>query len=295
MAYFAHHHLVIRPEDVWFSILTQLNMYIKAYSERLRKRFVAHEGRKELLIRIVQNSDKPKDLNFGQFSQDMSLAIEEHIPDKGLREWIIPDFTTTTENDKVVASIIFMGAMSNYFFFDGMTGCGLPSVTFLGERSDWTKMLEKLDKIPSLGEEASDWYRLLVPVVKWFIQTFDYPEHEEVKTFWQKILHHDSGGSGQPDIYSRWLTVFSFWDSDGKCIYKEAKEPTKRKKKRGDPRLVLDGVMYGRIRSEDITQGGCLLTLRFIKRRIHTWSGCTLVLWVWGSRVVATMARVSIG
>jgi Domain of unknown function (DUF4419) len=50
LAYNNHHHLVIRPEDVWFSILVQVNLYINAHAEEMRSMFVAHEGQKELKL-----------------------------------------------------------------------------------------------------------------------------------------------------------------------------------------------------------------------------------------------------
>jgi hypothetical protein len=49
-AYSQHHHLSIRPEDVWFTILSQLSFYINTHAEELRSSFVAHEGQKELVV-----------------------------------------------------------------------------------------------------------------------------------------------------------------------------------------------------------------------------------------------------
>ncbi len=49
-AYCDHHHLTIRPEDVWFAILTQLSFFVNAYGEELRSFFVSHDGRKELEV-----------------------------------------------------------------------------------------------------------------------------------------------------------------------------------------------------------------------------------------------------
>jgi len=47
-AYSDHHNLTIRPEDVWFSILTQLSFFVNAHAEELRSFFVSHDGKKEL-------------------------------------------------------------------------------------------------------------------------------------------------------------------------------------------------------------------------------------------------------
>lgn len=38
-----HHHLVVRPDDIWLAILTQFSSYVNAHAEELRGHFVAHE------------------------------------------------------------------------------------------------------------------------------------------------------------------------------------------------------------------------------------------------------------
>jgi hypothetical protein len=49
-AYSSHHHLTIRPEDVWFAILTQIGFFINSHAEEVRGFFVAYAGQKELQI-----------------------------------------------------------------------------------------------------------------------------------------------------------------------------------------------------------------------------------------------------
>jgi hypothetical protein len=56
-AYNQHHHLIIRPEDIWFSILVQINVYINAHAEDMRSMFVAHEGKKELKLYADKDAD----------------------------------------------------------------------------------------------------------------------------------------------------------------------------------------------------------------------------------------------
>jgi hypothetical protein len=260
-------------------------MFILGHAEELRSKFVAHEGKKALSIAI---GGKAGSVQFGEFAQSMTEAMQGNIVDKGLKDWIIPDFSTTTENDKIVASIIFMGAMSKYFTYDGATSCGLPSVKLLGEKEDWEKMLMKIDKVRDWGDETTKWHELLVPVLKRFVATFDAPGSMEVKDFWQRILHHLPGGSGQPDYYSGWLAVFSFWSSAGVCIYEETpprgersklkKKACKRcyyvkKKGAADPNafgscscpgggLTLDDVRYGRIQVDSVVQGWVSVDVR---------------------------------
>ncbi|TVY73418.1 hypothetical protein LSUE1_G005040 [Lachnellula suecica] len=159
-------------------------MYIQKNSEALSSKFVAHEGMMSLQVSIEgasATSGKPCTLGFAQFALAMADELQKHIIDEDLKEWVMPDFTTTTEHDKVVASIVFMGSMSKYFFMEGATGCGLPSVTLLGTKEDWERMLQKFDKIPSLGEEPTKWHALLVPVLKRFVETFTSPDSQRQK------------------------------------------------------------------------------------------------------------------
>lgn len=214
-AYNQHYHLVIRPDDVWFAILTQLSLYINQHSEELRGKFVAHEGKKELEIKRSGNRFTN---DLGKLAEAMGHKLEENIVDKELRDWIMPTFTTTTKQDEVVASVIMMGAMQKYFDYKFTFMCGLPSVTLLGEQSDWEDMLARLEKLKTFGEETEVWYTLLRPVLSRFVMSFKYPEAAEVKDFWNKIANHESQGSGSK-YYSGWITAFCFWNDDGEVMY----------------------------------------------------------------------------
>lgn len=108
----------------------------------------------------------------------------------------MPAFTTTRKSDQATASIIMMSTMQKYFSYVCQLRCGLPSVTLLGKKADWEKMLGRLERLKTFGEEPSAWYELLKPVLTKFVETFDHPESEEIKDFWQKIAHYSGGGSG---------------------------------------------------------------------------------------------------
>lgn len=222
-AYSRHHHLVIRPEDVWFSILTQLSFYINKHAEELRHLFVAHEGQKELEVRDY-GSLYTADYQF--LAQCMADKIDENVVDPELKEWIMPSFSTTTYVDRTVAAVLMMGTMQKYFSYKVTLMCGIPTVTLLGERDDWVQLLKKLDKIAQFGDEASDFEALLRTVLKRFVACFDDPSSAEVKDFWGKCITRIYGGSGPAGI-SGWITAFCFWDEDGECLAYRDKRPTK--------------------------------------------------------------------
>lgn len=256
-AYNMHHHLRIRPEDVWFAVLTQLSFYINAHAEELRGKFVSHEGKKELEVKFAIGNRYT--IDYGIFAKRMTLEIEKNIVDPELREWALPAFTTTTDNDLVVASVLLMGVVQKYFDYKCYIMCGLPSVTLLGEKADWEIILKRLDKLESFGAEPTEFCALLKPVVSRFVQSFDDPTSKEVIDFWQRIAHLDAGGSG-PSYYSGWITAFCFWDKDGKRLLQNL---AARRKEREDapwrnsvyPKLVLDGAVYHQVESSDVPVG----------------------------------------
>ncbi len=214
-AYCDHHHLTLRPEDIWFAILTQLSLYINAHAEELRSFFVAHQGQKELWIKAVGTIHT---VDFGALARSMTELMSANVVDPELRPWIMPAFSTTTETDKVVASIVMMGALQKFFTYGFKLMCGIPSVTLLGVQADWQEILHRLEKLPNLGAEATQFYNLLKPVLSRFVRSFDCPDSSETKDFWQKIADRSAGGSGPPYL-SGWITAFCFWDQDGKSMY----------------------------------------------------------------------------
>jgi len=49
-AYDGHHHLVLRPDDIWQTIMTQFSFYLNASAEKLRSKFINFEKKKNLVV-----------------------------------------------------------------------------------------------------------------------------------------------------------------------------------------------------------------------------------------------------
>ncbi|KAH7346191.1 hypothetical protein BKA65DRAFT_536917 [Rhexocercosporidium sp. MPI-PUGE-AT-0058] len=221
-AYFEHLHLVIRPDDIWIAILTQLNMYILAHADELRSKFVTHSGKMSLEIHIKGSTSS---LGFSEFVQDMADCMQSQITDPDLKDWAMPKISTTTENDR--------------------------------EKKNWQMILDKLEKIMTLGDEPTQWYKLIVPVIRGFIATFTDPISSETKDFWSRIAHHHHGGSGRPDWYSGWITAFSFWNASGSCLYREVEINA------SSERLTLDEVVFHRVKTDMLSHGWVKVDVRF--------------------------------
>ncbi|KAF9203569.1 hypothetical protein BGZ59_001540 [Podila verticillata] len=238
-AYNQHHHLIIRPDDVWTAILSQFNFFVNANAEKLRHLFVAHEGQKVLSI---QTHVGLYSWDFGKLAVQMGELIQEHVVDPNLREWIMPDFTTTTTDDRIISSVIMMSTLKKYFKYCMFSLCGLPAVTLLGEKDDWEKLLVKIEKLAEYGEETSQWRNLLKVVLTGFVETFNNPDSKETKDFWMRISQRQFGGSG-PSYISGWITAFCFFSSEGVSLY------------RNNGGVKLGDTAFHRVQTDDIPVG----------------------------------------
>jgi hypothetical protein len=144
-AYNDHHHLILRPEDIWLTILVQLKCYINGHAEEVRHLFVDRTDKQKLIIR---GSTEVKGtghfgVDWGLFSYKMSSILSENIKDPSLRDWALPTFTTTTKADQAAASILMLASLSKYFEYGYYTFCGFPSITLLGQKDDWVNLEEQ--------------------------------------------------------------------------------------------------------------------------------------------------------
>ncbi|KAF9025225.1 hypothetical protein BDZ89DRAFT_1068424 [Hymenopellis radicata] len=202
-AYSSHHDLVIRPEDLWLAIIVQFSLYVNAHSEEMREHFVTQQGVKTLTIMAPHFTD----------------LMVDSLKDKDLKNWVLPAFTTTTTTDTIIASVVMMATLKSYYRYQMMFGCGLPSVTLLGEKSDYDDILSRLDRLTTFGDhpELAEWQTLLRPVVRSIADSFDATA--ERSAFWQRICDHLPNASDS-NVLSGWISVFCPFNREGKWVRK---------------------------------------------------------------------------
>jgi Domain of unknown function (DUF4419) len=231
-AYNEHQHLYIRADDVWFAVLGQFSIYVNEHAaeyapllntsfldiapsatgylgprltpvSRFRDIFFSHEGDEPLEINAAKldirpNGSKMRAVDRREFYFKMTKLMTEKIKDPILRDWILPSFTTTTRDDLTVTAVLMMATFQKYFSYGSVMKCGLPSVTLLGQKSDWDKLKVKAGRLKTFGEEPTVWHKLLKPVLSRFVSPFDIPKAPETIDFWQKIDRYSNGASGAP-------------------------------------------------------------------------------------------------
>ncbi|KAJ6566704.1 hypothetical protein B0H19DRAFT_1257895 [Mycena capillaripes] len=263
-----HHAIVIRPDDVWLAIISQFSFYVNANAELLRADFVAHEGKKEL---VVDADNGP--LDFAYLSRQMGDMIHKNVVDPSLREWILPKFSTTTTNDTTIGAMLMMSTMKKYFDYTFGIMCGIPRVTLQGERQDWELVLHRLEKLKEYGLQTIAWYHLLHPVISRFVKAFDDPTSPENLDFWQKVAYEGMDGYGSSVQWSGWISAFCVFSSDGlwqgpwlDTNHPQSRAPESLSSRRfwssytrplhgSRPHLTLDGTEYPVIDQEQVPSG----------------------------------------
>jgi len=213
-AYNGHHHLVIRPDDVWIAILSQFNLYVNANAEALRNKFVSHEGKETLIVEAVAFSRYHA--NYAWMAEEMTRELKKKIVDPELQSFIVAKFSTTTPVDTAIGCIMMMSTLKHYFDYQFHLTCGIPSITLLGTKEDYEDILRRIDKLDAFGDEPRAFAALLRPIIREFFEAFNDPSGGAPNPeFWGRICHYMKGSSG-PDYISGWATAFCCWNSDGK-------------------------------------------------------------------------------
>jgi hypothetical protein len=214
LAYNQHHALIIKPDDVWIAIMVQFASYMSAHAEELRDKFVTHEGKKELNVNMLGGLYT---CDYGRWCHLITDEIVKNVKDPSIREWVMPDFSTTSEKDKLAGAAVLMGTMKQYFSYKATLLCGLTEVTMLGTVADWEKIQSKARRLLEFDckeKYLSQWYVMLEKVLEKFTES---KRGSPDVNWWNRVCSNYSRGSGSSYL-SGWITVFSVFNEKGVWI-----------------------------------------------------------------------------
>lgn len=217
-AFYEHIPLVIRPDDVWIEILTQLAYYIEIHSEQLRDKFVTHQDRKELIVsdnRWTAVKDIANDQRLTDFLALICQLIQGNIKDPQLKDWYTTSFSTSTPTDQVVKNLLLMASLKKYFSYGFTFACGFPEITLRGTRDDWVKLREEVGYLKTLGvADLTTWFEVLSYTLGHFVDAYDNKVNVD---FWQSaVLQHGGYSSYDNSTIHGWLLAFAPFDKKGK-------------------------------------------------------------------------------
>lgn len=131
-AFDRHLPLSITPDSVWVLITYAFARHVDENAEALRSKFVSHEGKKVLEVRIDDfvKGQTPPEMWEQRVFPDFSDQIKTHIGET-THSVIANSFTTSTATDRACHEITLMAAMKNYFSYKVSADCScIPHIYF---------------------------------------------------------------------------------------------------------------------------------------------------------------------
>jgi hypothetical protein len=146
-----------------------------------------------------------------EFIKRMTDKIHENLIDPEVRNWILPNFTTTTEDDFITCGVVLMSSLKKYFTYTERISCGIPFVTLMGSVEDWEKLRVKAQRLKNY--ELTNWVEILDPILVQFIEAKKGNQNDD---FWSQMVNHLGGMASGPTYTSGWISAFSVFNADGK-------------------------------------------------------------------------------
>lgn len=221
-AYAGHHHVVLRPDDLWIAVLSQLNYYLHA--DAARAYFLPNhpEGsnKKEIPITFIGSADT---VNIAVVVNQMTRDLQAQIADSTYRDFILPTFSTTGIEDKIICAVMMLASAEMQFDISVSLMCGIPSITLLGTQLDWENILDRVKPIAEgkFGNEARHWGQTLSLIFSKFVtavsqatgtsSTSEWRGGDD-KEFWGNIVKFQRGaGTDGAGLIGGWITAFARW------------------------------------------------------------------------------------
>ena len=203
---FANHiPLVLTPDAIWTTIAQGVANHINLNTEKLRKKLVSWQGKREIFIErndFVKSS--PENDWEGLFTE-FSNKVEENVGEK-VYDYVNNEFSTTTALEAAAHAITVMGAFKEFFQYTCGTMCGIPRITLEGTTQDWEKMLVSVDNLVLLDADLHPW----INQVKLILEQFANASQGIVDRTWWNSFFKENNMSGGPYINGHVVKLFPY-------------------------------------------------------------------------------------
>jgi hypothetical protein len=196
-AFYEHYPLVLTPDSVWFCIAQGFAHHVALNAEKLRSRFVRHQGKEKLVVERLDfelGRPNPWPEVFAAFSEQIASHVGR------LRDLVVADFSTTGPLERAASEVVLMDAFQPYFEYEMRAGCGIPSITLLGTADDWKNVRRRAAHLAEFGLEA--WTEALLPVLDEIVRSAEGHGDGE---FWRSFFRYQTGSG--PSEMTGWIVV----------------------------------------------------------------------------------------
>lgn len=196
-----HYGVTLLPDHIWFDLLCELAMLVKAEPERFRHLFT--ESDEKTVIRVMTHD--VAHLPLDQITQ----ALQELVP--MAVDSFLPVFSTTTAMSRLAMMSSFAEMASPFYDYE-TTMCGIPRVKLGGTLDDWELACNSWTSIAmgymKLHEDPqlSTWVQHVELVLNMITLTLEGTvEPSKLGAFWKEFYNVRFCGSGGDDV-SGWYT-----------------------------------------------------------------------------------------
>lgn len=199
--YHADNGYVIKPDFIWFTILSEMTQYINSEKELFRKYYtVQTQEEEEKYGKTVINVPGIHKNGYIELPVDLlTKMVLEKVPSNFTEDMIVPKFSTLTENSEIAFKASFLESVSNYYSF-GAYACGYSKIKILGNVEDYILMISTLNRIIDIIPEFKNYFTVCIEAISEIIKEFNN------KYFWHDICWTWTGyGSHSVD---GWFTKF---------------------------------------------------------------------------------------
>lgn len=190
-----HWSLRLRPDDLWTMVGVLVKRILDSNHEKLRKNFVDHQGKKELIFITdgYENHPRKHEIGIDQLYWDIHANTKSE-----LALLMLNNFTTSDFASVAVSQLLTMASFRHYFKFSFEPMCGIRAVILDGTHEEWASLPARLDRVIAAVTGA---YEIHVDSLRNFRRvlevmeqtsatrlTDDQAQHKEVRDVWSNVL-----------------------------------------------------------------------------------------------------------
>jgi len=193
-AYNFHKGVVIRPDDFWYIMLTELASVVKSRPESFRSLFTDSPEKKDV---IIFNMD-PVDMRFDTLID----ALRDLVPSD--TNAFLPEFSTSNKMTKLAFYASFADMVSPYYNYM-MLACGIPKIKIMGDSEEYQSMCSKITSIALLFVDDEATTKYLARIHDLFSEIAAAVANEDTE-FFKRIFTLERCGSGSQVEVNGWIT-----------------------------------------------------------------------------------------
>lgn len=193
LAYQYHYGVVLRPDDIWFTILSELTVIVAKQPKKYASLFTTTPDKRQEII--VPTTDVT------QIDPELVIShLKDCVPCRA--DLFLPTFTTTTPDSRLAMHVAFCDMVSPYYSYSTYL-CGIPMIRLEGIEGDWIKLTDHLNGLTALfeaGPVGQYLTRCRDCVVRLFNAVFDNDAD-----YLRKMVKLEPCGSGSQYEMSGWI------------------------------------------------------------------------------------------